>query len=361
MKPARSLTFSVKLTVEHQHIKVFKVDRGSCTPPRARIGLTLAVTMTVAFSALTVTAQCAEPDPWEGFWRSTFQRPAATDTKRGALEQTRQALGRDLFVDRRLSGSETRSCASCHVPGRSFTDGQKIARAAPKSSVLLRNTPTLYGLANAQSFNWDGSATSLEHQALGPITGAGELAGRFDVIIARLTDDQSLVRNFKRAFPKERPAVTQKTIASALAAYVRSLEPPRTRFDDWVDGDDSALSLAEKRGLRVFVGKAGCIACHSGWRFTDDSFHDIGLNFDGETEKTTAGRVGVRAFKTPTLRAVRHTAPYMHDGRFLSLSAVVDHYSRRVRKRPGLSLHLPANINLTKAERNALVVFLKTL
>lgn len=315
----------------------------------------------VIVNLLGVTELTAKQDQLERFWRGVLQRPASVTDQADMRLRQRQTLGALLFSDTRLSGDKTRSCASCHQPARGYTDGLQKARAVRGRLDTLRNTPTLFGLAAAKSFNWDGSAATLEHQALGPITGPDEMAGQPEVIVARLREDADMVKKFREAFPDTTPTVTQHTIALALASFVRTLAPPQTRFDAWTSGDDDALSQQEKRGFRLFVGQAGCVSCHRGWRFTDDGFHDIGLPERQSTNRIDAGRVGVRAFKTPTLRALNKTAPYMHDGRFTTLDDVVDHYVDGITPRAGLSSFLPREVSLTVPERAALVAFLKTL
>src|SRR5262249_11656431 len=146
------------------------------------------------------------------------------------------------------------------------------------------------------------------------------------IIINRLGADADMKMEFGTAFP-ETPAISQATITKALAAYVRSLVSRPTRFDAWIAGDGGVLRPAELRGFRLFTGKAGCVLCHSGWRFTDDRFHDIGLpSSDPGRGAVPGGTPGQRAFKTPSLREAAHTAPYMHDGSLPTLNAVITHY-----------------------------------
>ncbi len=319
--------------------------------------------MMVAMSMVLVGFVQAQPrtDDLTTFWRTVFARPEGAETVPYRPAAKVHALGEALFSDPRLSGSGARSCASCHQLDRSFTDGRAQARATPGVSKALRNTPTLYNLALANALNWDGSAPTLEAQIVGPIQNRAELAGKFPEIVTRLTRDPEMVRAFKNAFPKS-PTVSRKTIVAALAAYVRGLVAPRTKFDAWVAGDDTALTKIEKAGFKIFVGKGGCVACHSGWRLTDDGFHDVGLPVATHAESSdVAGQKGVRAFKTPTLRAVQFTGPYMHNGSFNSLAGVVDHYVDGIRLRKGLSASLPRDLSLSPDERKALVAFLLTL
>ena len=220
-------------------------------------------------------------------WRQMFKRPSTPPPSPAdnPLTADKIALGARLFADARLSGGGDRSCASCHEPDRAFTDGRRRALAL-SGAPLRRNTPSLWNLAWSKQFFWDGRAPSLETQVRMPIEAAAgdgrRLAG--DRAAAR-AGTPALAPQFQSAFPRE-PAVSPDTVAEALAAYVRSLVSPPTRFDAWIDGDAQALRPAEVRGFGLFVGKAGCVLCHVGWRFTDDRFHDIGLT------STDGGRGG---------------------------------------------------------------------
>ncbi len=141
---------------------------------------------------------------------------------------------------------------------------------------------------------------------------------------------------------------------------MRSLVSPPTRFDAWIDGDAQALRPAEVRGFGLFVGKAGCVLCHVGWRFTDDRFHDIGLkSTDGGRGGVPGGTPGLSAFKTPGLRELAHTAPYMHDGSLATLQAVVGHYAGGFVARPSLAAHINRKLRLSAQEKADLIAFLR--
>ncbi len=166
---------------------------------------------------------------------------------------------------------------------------------------MQRNVPGLFNLAWGKAFYWDGRAPTLEAQARFPITASNEMAGDFMTIIARLESDPAMGARFSSAYP-ELPSITETNILAALAAYERSLVSSGTRFDRWVAGDGDALSAQEKAGFDIFVGKGGCVACHGGWRFTDDDFHDIGLRSDDP------GR-GVVPGGRPGLPAIQNAGP----------------------------------------------------
>lgn len=294
----------------------------------------------------------------EAVWRAIFARPRGDPP--GAADAGKVALGRDLFGDVRLSGSGRASCASCHDPAQAFTDGRKTA-VGPQGATLARNAPALYNLAWATSLFWDGRAASLTDQARVPILAPDELAGDFAAIAQRLSADPETSARFAAAFPGS-SGVSEANVLNALAAYERSLISPETRFDRWVEGDDGALSASELEGFAVFVGKGGCVSCHGGWRLTDDAFHDVGLpGKDLGRGALQAGTPGLPEFKTPSLREVARTAPYMHDGSLATLEDVVEHYAGGLVVRPSLAPTVARDLKLTDTEKAELVAFLKTL
>ena len=295
-------------------------------------------------------------------WRAAFVRPQAIPTPAGNPVTTEKVdLGRSLFSDPRLSGAGDIACATCHDPALSFSDGV-ARRPGHDGEPLPRRTPSLWNLAWGLTFFWDGRAPTLEAQVSGPIENPREMGGG-DIAkaAARLAADPASVRRFAAAFPDD-PRATEANIRAALASFERTLVSPETRFDRWVKGDDAALEPDEIAGLKLFVGKAGCVACHKGWRFTDEAFHDIGLPGGdlgrGDVLELPAANL---AFKTPSLRERVWTAPYMHDGSLATLEDVVAHYAGGVVARPTLSADLKRGLNLSGEERAQLVAFLATL
>jgi len=307
---------------------------------------------------LPLTAQT--PDN-ASVWRQMFKRPHVPPAPADNPPTPEKiALGARLFADPRLSGTGQHSCASCHRPERAFTDGRRQARAL-SGAPLRRNTPALWNLAWSKQFFWDGRAPSLEAQVRIPIEAADEMGGDWPAILRRLEADAGLVSQFRNEFPGE-PSLSESTVVKALASYVRSLVSPPTRFDTWIDGDAGALTAAEVRGFRLFTGKAGCMLCHVGWRFTDDRFHDIGLpGKDPGRAAVPDGTPGRTAFKTPSLREVDRTAPYMHDGSLPTLAAVLRHYTGGFIARPTLAPHMNRRLRLTAREKADLAAFLRTL
>jgi cytochrome c peroxidase len=334
------------------------------TPPWHRrprgIAWLMAAVLPLLADALP-SAHAETPGVKPGVLRAIFARPPpAPVADADPLARHTATLGRRLFTDPRLSGDGRRSCASCHRPAHAFTDGR--ARALGRSGAeLRRNTPHLFNLAWAKQLHWDGRAESLEAQARIPLESADEMGGNLAAVAARLAADRAMRRRFERAFPAD-PSITGASILAALASYERTLISPPTRFDRYIAGAAGALSARERAGLALFVGRGQCVTCHGGWRFTDDRFHDIGLPGTDPGRGAIAGGIpGLPAFKTPSLRLLARTAPYMHDGSLASLESVVEHYSDRVAERPGLAANVVRNLRLTREEKRALVAFLRTL
>lgn len=271
----------------------------------------------------------------------------------------RTELGKILFFDPRLSGSNWISCATCHNPALGWSDGLPTA-IGDGQKVLPRATPTILNSAYNFLQMWDGRAHSLEEQALGPVEAKGEMNQDLDELVKELNAVPGYKKLFHDAYPGR--GITKETIAQALASFERSIvttEP--APFDRWVIGEEEAISDKAKRGFELFVGKAECDTCHDGYNFTDDGFHNIGLKSDDpgrhniKPVKVTQG-----AFKTPTLRNITQTAPYMHNGAYATLEKVVDHYIEGGVDKSNLSPNMK-KAKLNRAEKAELLAFLKTL
>jgi cytochrome c peroxidase len=293
--------------------------------------------------------------------KAQFRRPGTVPfPAANPYSDAKRALGDALFHDRRMSADGKFACASCHVREQGFADGKPHSVGVP-GRPLARHTPTLWNLAWGRKFFWDGRARSLEEQSAFPIQNPDEMAQSLPELTKRLAADAGYRRAFAKAFP-HKPEVSAKNIAAALATYERTLVSPITRFDKWIDGDATALTADEIAGFRLFTGKAGCANCHSGWAFTDSAFYDIGLAGDdrgrGAVLRLPAAE---HAFKTPSLREVSRSAPYMHDGSLPTLEAVIDHYAHGIVARKTVAPELGRKLEFTAAERNELVAFLKSL
>jgi cytochrome c peroxidase len=293
--------------------------------------------------------------------KAGFARPTFVPRPPGAIPTPAMiALGERLFNDKAMSSTGTIACSSCHDPKLSFTDGEPTGKGVTGKR-LARHTPTLWNVAFSPLLFWDGRAKSLEDQIHFPVEHPDEMGATLDKGAARFAQDESYRRAFAEAFPAA-PALSVASIASALAAYERTLVSPPTRFDRWVAGDADALGSSEIQGFRLFTGRAQCSRCHSGFAFADFNFYDIGLP---GTDKGRGKEVDLPAanfaFKTPTLRELAWTAPYMHDGSLATLEDVVRHYEKGGVRRPTRSKDLPRHLKLTSQERSDLIAFLVSL
>jgi cytochrome c peroxidase len=293
--------------------------------------------------------------------RDAYRRPSDLERPgRDAATPQREELGKLLFFDPRLSRSGVMSCATCHNPGLDWGDG--LARGVGHGMKTLgRRTPTLLNVAWGELFFWDGRAGSLEEQALGPIASPDEMNLSLAELTQRIQGIPEYRQRFAAAYPGE--PIEPPAIAKAIAAYERTIVSGQAPFDRWLAGDETAVSAAARRGFQLFEGKARCSTCHSGWRFTDDAFHDIGVPGDdrGRGQHLPQIEIVQFAFKTPTLRNVDRRAPYMHDGSEPTLEAVIELYDLGGRvKRPSLAPDVKP-LALAAGEKADLLAFLKTL
>jgi cytochrome c peroxidase len=272
------------------------------------------------------------------------------------------ALGRRLFFDKRLSRDHSTSCATCHSPESAFSDREPVA-VGIDGKRGTRRTPRLINRGYGRSFFWDGRAKSLEEQALKPIENPLEMDLPLDQAVERLSADAEYAAAFRDVF---QAAPEAESVAMALATYVRTIVSGDSRYDRYVSGDAGALDAAERRGLELFRGKASCVVCHLGPNLTDEAFHNTGVGWaEGATQDLgralfTQVERDKGAFRTPTLREVASTAPYMHDGSLKTLEAVVDFYSDGGNPNAYLDGEM-APLNLTAAEKADLIAFLRTL
>jgi cytochrome c peroxidase len=296
-----------------------------------------------------------EADPW--------LRPAAVPHPAGnEPTQVRVDLGKALFFDPRLSGSGFLSCASCHNPAMGWTDG--LATGFGHGFQRLgRATPTVLNAAFQPLLMWDGRKTSLEDQALGPVESPGEMNMPLDELIKRLSSIAGYLPLFEKAYPGQ--GVSKETVAKALASFERTIVSTTAPFDRWRKGDAKAVNESAKRGFALFTGKANCSLCHQGFDFSDHGFHNIGVK--SLTGTDDEGRFAHRkikvlkgAFKTPTLRDIELTAPYMHNGMYKTLDEVVEHYDRGGDVKDNLSPNMKP-LGLSVQEKHDLVAFMSTL
>lgn len=293
--------------------------------------------------------------------KAKYQRPHGVPSPSdNRYSEERAELGKLLFFDPRLSAANSISCASCHNPAFSWGDGLPKG-VGHGSKEVGRRTPTILNVAWGELYFWDGRAGSLEEQALGPIQAAGEMNLPLDQLIGKLKAIEGYHPYFEAAYPGE--GISTNTVAKAIANFERTVVSATAPFDQWIAGDERAISESAKRGFDLFNSKALCMECHSGWNFTDDGFHDIGLAGDSRGRGEHLPEVeGVQfAFKTPTLRNVNQRAPFMHDGSERTLEDVVKFYNDGGRvKRPSLDINVRP-LNLTAAEIRDLCDFMDTL
>lgn len=271
-------------------------------------------------------------------------------------------LGKQLYFDGRLSKNNAISCAFCHNPGTGFADPRQTSIGVG-GGVGGRQSPTVYntGLNHVQF--WDGRARSLEEQAIGPIHNPVEMAETHEHVVAKLGKIKGYQQQFKAVFGTD---VNLQGIAEAIAAYERTVLSTNSAFDRYVLGDQKAMDEGAVRGMALFKGKARCILCHNGPNFTDNQFHNLGVPQVGPMKEDLGRFVVSRAekdrgaFKTPTLRSITETAPYMHDGAFKTLEEVVEFLDQGGGSNPNLS-PLAKPLNLTAEEKSDLVAFLKAL
>lgn len=311
-------------------------------------------------ASIAVALTCgAQAQPVADSQRDPYRRPETIPFPAdNPYTPAKAALGKMLFFDARLSRDRNIHCASCHNP--SFGWEVPFAQAiGAGGKPLPRHAPTALNQAWGHAFFWDGRAGSLEEQAKGPIEAAAEMDLPLSVAVSRLSQVEGYRRAFERAFPKE--GLTDRNLLKAIATFERTIVTGDTPFDRWVRGDESALPEDARRGFTLFTGKAGCASCHSGWNFTDEKFHDIGLPTDDK------GRAGVTlnagdafSFKTPGLREIAARAPYMHKGQYPTLEAVIAHYASGGIDRPTRSA-LVRPFPLDQREITDLVAFLRSL
>ena len=258
------------------------------------------------------------------------------------LTQDKVELGRLLFFDTRLSADDSVACATCHAPERAFTDNVRVSTGI-NGRQGTRNTPAVINrIIDAEQFR-DGRAATLEEQAKVPLISPLELGmPDYEAVVAKVNGISGYRDLFERAFDRE---VNIEDLARAIASFERTIVSWNSRWDQFITGDEAVLTDSEMRGLIVFQGKGRCTQCHSGWNLADEKYHNIGIGWD--SREPDEGRFAVTkndrdrgAFRTPTLRDVALTGPYMHDGRFDTLEQVVDYYSNGVIANPYLDMEM---------------------
>jgi cytochrome c peroxidase len=282
--------------------------------------------------------------------------------KDSPLTQARVNLGRKLFFDPILSANNTVACATCHQPAHGFASAQARPRGI-RGRQVARRAPSLLNRAYGTSFFWDGRGSSLEEQALIPIASPTEMGSSVAAAVKRLRANKGYKAQFEAAFDD---GVTSSNLARAIASFERVLLRGDSRVDRFRrNGDHDALTARERQGLWLYESKGRCWRCHRGANFTDEGFHNTGVSWGNKP--TDLGRYAVTKkaadkgkFKTPSLRGVALTGPYMHDGSLKTLKDVVKFYNKGGTANPNLDAAM-APLDLSPEEIRDLVAFLKAL
>lgn len=273
-----------------------------------------------------------------------------------SMTEEKVELGKKLYFDTRLSGNNKMSCFSCHATGAGYGDNLStfIGFEGFKGA---RNSPTIINAGYYTSNFWDGRAGSLEEQALGPIQAEGEMNQNLDELIPELKAVPEYVDEFNQVFNEE---IAAENIAKAIAAFERTITITDTKFDRFLAGETDALNAQEIEGMKLFAGKANCMSCHAGPTLSDNNFHNLGIEGDDGRFAVTNQEADKGKFKTPQLRGLSHTAPYMHDGSLATLKDVVNYYNEGGSAHPNKD-PLMVQLNLTDEEVDSIVAFLESM
>lgn len=271
-------------------------------------------------------------------------------------------LGKLLYFDKRLSADGSVACANCHHPKFAFGDGLAVSTGI-KGQKGGRSAPTIFNRAYSLAQFWDGRAATLEEQAKGPMANPIEMGNTHEALVTKLNQFPGYKKLFKEAFGTEDFNIDH--VAKALATFERTVLSGNSPYDRWKAGNKKALTEAQVRGKNLFFGKARCDACHEGINFTTNAYHNLGVGTD--KPRPDEGRFVVTknpsewgAFKTPTLREVERTAPYMHDGSIATLEEVVEFYDKGGIPNKNLDSTIRP-LKLTPQEKSELVAFLRSL
>jgi cytochrome c peroxidase len=278
------------------------------------------------------------------------------------LTPQKAALGRELFRDPLLSRDHQISCATCHDPARGFSDNRPVA-VGVFGRQGNRRVPRIVNRVYGKAFFWDGRIATLEEQVLQPILSAKEMDLTLEEAVARLKGVPRYRQLFREVFERD---ISAPDLARALASYVRTILAGDSAYDRHLQGKAEALSEEARQGLRIFRGKGNCTLCHLGPNLTDESFHNTGIawrdgrfNDDGRHIVTRNDKER-GSFKTPTLREVARTPPYMHDGSLSTLEEVIAYYDRGGNPNPQIDPEMRP-LGLTEEEKRALAAFLRSL
>lgn len=270
-------------------------------------------------------------------------------------------LGKALFFDTRLSGAEKISCATCHKPELNWTDGVEKS-LGHEGAINKRNSPTIQNSWFYKRLFWDGRSGSLQDQAFAPINSASEMHSDMPDVMRKLRRINGYKELFKKAFHSG--GISPDNMAEAIATFEKTVVSNKSRFDKFLEGDKKAVTINELKGLHLFRTKARCMNCHNGPMFSDNQFHNNGFFFPSQISKDKGLYVfshvdaDTGKFKTPSLRDVARTGPWMHDGSQHSLADILEVYNRG-----GVARYDPLiiKIDLSKREKKDLLAFLNAI
>lgn len=292
--------------------------------------------------------------------------PAGLDSARpipadNPLTEAKVRLGRRLFFDPILSSNGSIACASCHQPAHGFSSPTALAPGVG-GKLGRRNVPSLLNRAYGKTFFWDGRDATLEAQSLRPIESPAEMGNTIAAAVKRLQAHPAYPALFREAFGEP---VSASNLAKAIASFERVLLSGNSRVDRFRAGDVAALNPAERHGLWLYESSGRCWQCHSGPNFSDETYHNTGVSWgqspiDLGRYEITKQEADRGRFKTPTLRALTATGPYMHDGSFKTLEEVVEYYNRGGGKNPHLD-PIVQPLGLSKEDVHDLAAFLAAL
>ena len=316
----------------------------------------------------TNTARAAVTDTSDTFTATPYEHtlplglPEYYVRETNPMTHEKVELGRKLFFDNALSGDNSMSCATCHDPKQGWSNGERFALGVNGESGT-RNVPTIVNSAFSRSHFWDGRAGSLEGQALGPIMNKGEMGmPSKQVLVDRLNEHAEYPELFAKAFPN---GITATNVARALASYERTIVAGNSPYDRYLAGEKDAMSESARRGMELFMDKrkSKCSICHEPPMFTAMFYHNLGVGM--EAESPDLGRHVVTKlesnkgqFKVPSVRDVKDTAPFMHDGSIATLKEVVEFYDKGGIPNRYLAKDMRGKLNLTQQEKDDLVAFM---
>lgn len=336
----------------------------------AGFGFLLTAFLLAACSPSSEVAEQKSSDKGDGAYELTF--PLGLDSESAIIPEDNPVteeklkLGKRLFFETSLSIDNSISCASCHVPENGFADPNQFSSGVGGKQGG-RQAPTAFNRIFTLRQFWDGRAATLEEQALGPVQNPIEMAmPDMETVVKRLESDPKYVALFEAAFPPD-GGITANHIAKSIATFERSILAGNSPFDRFQAGDKTAMSETAQRGYEIFKDekRGNCETCHVGFNFSDENYYNLGVGMD--TKTPDLGRYAIQelegyqgAFKTPTLRQISKTAPYMHDGSQKTLEEVVDFYNKGGHANKWLNSKVK-KLNLSKQDQKDLVDFLKAL